>query len=174
MTQLETEFEGEVAAVSQKANRYGVKIGEDWYGGFGQCPVSKGSRVVLRFYEKGGWKNIVSIRLLEGEESVLTEEEMSAVLAQFRERSNAIAEECLRDSVLLLKGSGTAGAVTPRNVEDFAKELFQRRSVHITWYLNRYLAQKRLAWRKVRRPDPEAPAAEAEGAAALSSDEEAV
>ncbi|MBI4444309.1 MAG: hypothetical protein HY645_00250 [Acidobacteria bacterium] len=107
MDRIETEIHGEVEAVSQKANRYGVKIGETWYGGFGQCPVGKGSQVVLRFYEKDNWKNIVSIRHLE--EPGLSDDEMSEVLAQFRERSNAIAEECLRDAAQLLKGSGNHG-----------------------------------------------------------------
>jgi hypothetical protein len=61
MSNLVTEIEGIVSAVRQRANNYGVKIGDDWFADFGQCPVNEGDRVAVSFYEKDGWKNIKGI-----------------------------------------------------------------------------------------------------------------
>jgi len=61
-------IKGTVEAVSVKGTRYGIRIGEDWYNGFGDCDVKKDDIVDLDFKEteKNGtlFKNIAKINTI--------------------------------------------------------------------------------------------------------------
>lgn len=155
MTRIETEIEGVVSAVSQKDGRYAVKVGEQWHGGFGRCPVERGSSVLLRFYEKGEFKNIVSIRSTD---APLNELDMEELAQRFRERTNRVALECLEDAPRLLKECGVPGIVTPRNVSEFARELYARRAMHFS----RFVEEFRRHQSAVTRPASPPPAASVE------------
>jgi hypothetical protein len=58
-------MKGTVEAISMKENpeRYSLKIGEEWYSGFGRLPegIEKGSEVELEFVQKGIFRNIEKI-----------------------------------------------------------------------------------------------------------------
>ncbi len=58
-------IKGTVEAISEKGTRYGLKIGEEWYNGFGTCEVKKDDIVDLDFKEltKNGtlFRNIAKI-----------------------------------------------------------------------------------------------------------------
>lgn len=149
MSNLVTEIEGIVSAVSQREDRYGVKIGEDWFGGFGTCPVKKGDSVVVSFWERDGWKNIKGIRLLDPEEeSVPRDEELQELHQKIRQRNYEIAEQSIEDAKRLLAASGLRSAVTPQNVVHFAERLTERRIVHATKVIEEYLRRKRLEKKK--------------------------
>lgn len=47
-------IKGMVGAVSQKDKGYSVKIGEEWFSGFGKCPYSKGQDITLNYEDKEG------------------------------------------------------------------------------------------------------------------------
>lgn len=51
-------IKGKIEAVSQKDKTYGIKIGDDWYNGFGTCPHQKGQEVELEWEQRGDFKNI--------------------------------------------------------------------------------------------------------------------
>lgn len=54
---------GVVEAVAQHdERRYSVKIGGEWYGGFGTCPAEKGSVYVIEYALNGRFRNIRRIR----------------------------------------------------------------------------------------------------------------
>ena len=42
-------LKGKVEAVSDQGTRYGIKIGEDWYNGFGTCPFLKDDEVDIDY-----------------------------------------------------------------------------------------------------------------------------
>lgn len=53
---------GEVEAAAQNSEtRYGVRIGGLWFNGFGKCPVERGCNINLKYVERNGFRNIVSI-----------------------------------------------------------------------------------------------------------------
>ena len=125
------QIEGMVSAVSQRADRYGVKIGEDWYGGFGTCPVSRGDRVQLSFLEKGEWKNIASIKpLVDQPQAELSEAEIEQVQARIRQRNLALAEQSIDDAKRLLGNWRVRNAVTPQDMVRLAERLAERRILH--------------------------------------------
>jgi hypothetical protein len=142
------QIEGIVSAVSQRADRYGVKIGEDWYGGFGTCPVSRGDRVHLVFLEKGQWKNIASIApLVIQPQPELSDEEIAELQEKIRQRNYTIAEQSIEDAKQLLANSGLRDAATPRNVVTFAERLAERRILHASRLVEDYARKKRLEWK---------------------------
>jgi hypothetical protein len=146
------QIEGIVSAVSQRADRYGVKIGEDWYGGFGTCPVSRGDRVHLGFLEKGQWKNIANIEpLMMQPQPELSDEEIAELQEKIRQRNYTIAEQSIEDAKQLLANSGLRDAVTPRNVVTFAERLAERRILHASRLVEDYARKKRLEWKNAAR-----------------------
>ena len=149
-----TEIEGVVSAVRQRADNYGVKVGDDWYGGFGQCPVREGSRVAVKFYEKDGWKNLTSIRLLETEEPELDDAELAELFEKVRQQNYRIAAENVQDMKRLLAESGLRNAVSAQNVVRLAAPLTERRTLHISRVIDDYKRKKRL----IRRLAPQNPA----------------
>jgi len=54
---------GVVEAVApHDGGRYSVKVGGEWYGGFGTCPAEKGSVYVIDYALNGRFRNIKKIR----------------------------------------------------------------------------------------------------------------
>lgn len=143
MSEFPVEIEGVVSAVSQRANRYGVKIGDTWYGGFGSCPVERGSSVVVTFYQKDGWRNIRAIRLID-DESDLTPAEVEELQAKVRQRNFEIATESVEDAKRLLASSGVRSAVTAANVVRLAERLMERRILHLSRVLEDFLRRRRI------------------------------
>jgi hypothetical protein len=130
--------------VSQRTQNYSVKIGEDWYGGFGPCPVSRGQRVVVSFYEKDGWNNIGSIRsLMVQAEPELSESEIGDLQELIRQRNYEIAEQSIEDAKRLLANSGLRNAVTAQNVVTFAERLAERRILHASRIIEEFARKKR-------------------------------
>lgn len=57
---------GQVEATAQNApDRFGVRIGETWYDGFGACPVSRGDEVEVVYSENDRFHDIADVRLVE-------------------------------------------------------------------------------------------------------------
>ncbi len=53
---------GTVSAVNQReSNKYGVKINNEWYGGYGVCPVKKGDTASVEYKLNGKYRNIIKI-----------------------------------------------------------------------------------------------------------------
>ena len=63
---------GRVAAVSQKPDFYGFKVGNGWYGGHGSCPVQKGDEVEVQYVENGRFNDVEDIRILAAHEEELS------------------------------------------------------------------------------------------------------
>lgn len=56
---------GIVTTISQKEKGFGIALGKDnWYNGYGKCPVNKGDEVEIEYVEDGKWKNIKDIKVL--------------------------------------------------------------------------------------------------------------
>lgn len=55
---------GTVQALNQKEGKYGIKIGDQWYNGFGKGPM-KNSEVQVTYVSKGQWKNISAVTVLK-------------------------------------------------------------------------------------------------------------
>lgn len=65
VTQLKS-VRGVVEATAQNApDRYGVKIGQLWYDGFGPCPVARGQEVEVDYGESGRFRDVQEIRPAE-------------------------------------------------------------------------------------------------------------
>lgn len=58
-------FKGTVSQVSQKDGRYGIKIGEDWFNGFGEPGVKEGNEIEIDYEENGKWKNVTDVKVLD-------------------------------------------------------------------------------------------------------------
>lgn len=57
---------GLVEATAQNApDRFGVRIGEDWYDGFGSCPVNRGDEVEIQYFENDRFHNIAKVLVVE-------------------------------------------------------------------------------------------------------------
>jgi len=55
-------IEGIVQAIKQREKGYSILLdNEEWYSGFGKCPVDKGDKVSLEYKQKDQWKNITKI-----------------------------------------------------------------------------------------------------------------
>lgn len=57
---------GRVAKLSTQPDRYAVLVGTEWYSAFEKvCPVSEGQNVAIAYVEKGRFRNIVAVEVLE-------------------------------------------------------------------------------------------------------------
>jgi hypothetical protein len=58
-------IQGEVTSANETTkdgkDRYGVKLGGEWFNGFGKCPVKKGDKVNIEYITNGKWQNITNI-----------------------------------------------------------------------------------------------------------------
>lgn len=71
------ETDGVVEAVAQHdGGRYSVKVGGEWYGGFGTCPVEKGLACVIEYTVNGRFRNVKSIKELGTAVAQLFEEQL--------------------------------------------------------------------------------------------------
>jgi len=53
---------GEIAAISDKEGRWGIRIADDWYNGFGTIPnIQKGDLVDVEYTQKGTFKDVVKL-----------------------------------------------------------------------------------------------------------------
>jgi len=60
------QIKGLIEAVSNKIKgRYSLKIGKDWYSGFGSTEANKGDEVEIEFQENKGFLNIKKITVLK-------------------------------------------------------------------------------------------------------------
>ena len=55
---------GTVGPVSNKDGKYGFKINDDWYNGFGDCPVKRGDEVEVNFEINNNFKNVKSTKAI--------------------------------------------------------------------------------------------------------------
>jgi len=60
------EVTGKIQQVSQKEGKYGIKVGDIWYNGFGIAPGSEGDEVTFDFENSanGAWHNIRAVKNL--------------------------------------------------------------------------------------------------------------
>lgn len=52
---------GRIEAVAQREGKYGIRVGNDWFNGFGACTLKKGDEVEVEYEVKDSFKNIKSI-----------------------------------------------------------------------------------------------------------------
>ena len=57
-------IQGTVSAAKNKDGKFGIKIGEEWYNGFGEANCKKGDVVEVEFKQNGKWKNVDSIKVI--------------------------------------------------------------------------------------------------------------
>lgn len=53
------------AAAQNTPERYGLRIGGDWYDGFGDVPAARGDAVEVQYAENGRYRNVQSVRVVE-------------------------------------------------------------------------------------------------------------
>lgn len=69
--------DGVVEAVAQHdGGRYSVKLGGEWYSGFGSCPAQRGAAYVIEYTTNGRFRNVKSTKELETAEAGLYEQEL--------------------------------------------------------------------------------------------------
>lgn len=89
--------EGVIEAVSIRKNGYGVKIGDDWFGGLGNDRPLKGMRVSIDVEDKQvdgkTFHNIVSWKQLKGENEKVYENNEDKIIRQscLKAASNVVA-----------------------------------------------------------------------------------
>lgn len=86
---------GVVEATAQNApDRYGFRVGGEWYGGFGSCPVEKGDEVEVAYADNGRFHNVKEVRPVE-EEANSDGAEASAERSSVNSRiARAVALKC--------------------------------------------------------------------------------
>lgn len=103
---------GTVSAVKQHPSKYGIRMNEEWYGGFGQCPVKKGDRVIITYKLNGKYKNITTVEV--------TEE------AKIESRDNVVddihLQVCLKAAASVLSGSQK----TTEDLVSYTKDLYAK------------------------------------------------
>jgi hypothetical protein len=107
---------GVVEATAQNApDRYGLRIGGEWYDGFGSCPAGRGDAVEVVYSDKGRFHNVEEVRPAE-------------VDAEVAQRSSA--EDGARDSriarAVALKCAARLyadGWATAKEITDLAEKL---------------------------------------------------
>jgi len=129
---------GKVAAVTQRDDSYGVKIGKNWFNGFGKCNVEKGQFVSIDYdpVEKNGktFSNITGISEVAqpGIEKNLINEPPTNQTTEPKEDeeqekwNKRLCLEIARDVKLSLLACSTNDKeedVTPKDLADFAREL---------------------------------------------------
>ncbi len=63
MESIPETVEGAVEATAQNSeDRYGVRLGGEWFDGKGECPVARGERVKMVFMRTGRFNRILGVR----------------------------------------------------------------------------------------------------------------
>ena len=66
--QTNKQVEGTVEHTAQNTStRFGVKVDGQWYDGWGECPEVRGRNVRIEYREKGRFRDIQTIAVIEGE-----------------------------------------------------------------------------------------------------------
>ena len=119
MTEKVLEITGIVTQVSPKDGKYGFKIGEDWYNGFGDLPCEEGDTVKVKYIINKQWNNVEEVEVITS--APASQPEMS--------RSDAIGETALRrhklDCLLKSVDAWIAGMLEKEEVIDFGLGLFE-------------------------------------------------
>jgi len=103
---------GIVSATKQHSNKYGVLMNGEWYGGFGQCPVKKGDKVVINYKLNGKYKNIISVEINEDTETKNVDSVVDDIHLQV----------CLKAAASVLSGSQK----TTDELVSYAQELYTK------------------------------------------------
>lgn len=56
---------GTVEAVSNKDDKYGFRMNNVWYNGFGDSPVNRGEEVEVEYEVNGNFKNVRKVNILK-------------------------------------------------------------------------------------------------------------
>lgn len=109
---------GIISAVNQRdSSKYGVKIGAEWYGGYGACPVKKGDTASIEYKLNGKYRNIIKI-----------EREKEAE-AQPANRDNVVddihLQVCLKAAAQILTGTKVPASEVAQYSKELLKELWR-------------------------------------------------
>jgi len=108
---------GTVSAVNQReSNKYGVKIHNEWYGGYRVCPVNKGDTASVEYKLNGKYRNIIKIeREKEAETTPNT-------------RDNVVddihLQVCLKAAAQILTGTKVPASEVAQYSKELLKELW--------------------------------------------------
>ena len=116
--------QGTVEATAQNApNRFGVKIADKWFDGFGgQGPVQKGDEVEVAYVERGEFKNVKRIKVADVEDEndadTATEEIRGPTVSRI---NRAVALKCAARVVGARGGDGKSVIETARRFEEWLR-----------------------------------------------------
>jgi len=119
-------IQGVVKASAQNTpERFGLRIGPEWYDGFGECPVEKGAEVEVRYTDNGKYHDLQEVEVIgpgRAEEPVPSE---SASAASTVEES---AEVVRIARAVALKCAATVRSGSKVEAEDvvYDAEIFER------------------------------------------------
>jgi hypothetical protein len=95
--QLKT-IQGVVKATAQNApERFGLRIGPEWYDGFGECPVERGAEVEVRYTDNGKYHDLQEVAVVEpgrAEEPAVGESASVEESAEVVRITRAVALKC--------------------------------------------------------------------------------
>jgi hypothetical protein len=113
--------QGVVEATAQNSpSRYGIRVGELWYDGFGQCPVETGDEVEIDYVERGRFRNIEGLKRLESEEDAAEDAEEAPRAESVEARiARAVALKC----ATMLSTPGASSAEVLGLAQQFEKWL---------------------------------------------------
>ncbi|RJQ15781.1 hypothetical protein C4573_06540 [Candidatus Woesearchaeota archaeon] len=108
---------GIISAVNQReSNKYGVKIKDEWYGGYGVCPVKKGDTASIEYKLNGKYRNIIKIE---------REKETEATPNM---RDNVVddihLQVCLKAAAQILTGTKVPASEVAQYSRELLKELW--------------------------------------------------
>jgi len=63
-------MKGTINAVSQKEGKYGIRIGNTWYNGFGMAPGQKNDEIEFEYKDNNGFHNILKVISVNGQKYV--------------------------------------------------------------------------------------------------------
>jgi len=95
------EIKGIVSAVSHKDGRYGIKIGTEWFNGFGPAGCNKGDEVLLVFEKDDKWNNVETVTVV----SAGTTSSVGTSTSNQTSRTNVDAGNILQRAIELLNSS---------------------------------------------------------------------
>lgn len=162
---------GAVEAIAQhEKNRHSIKVGGEWYSGFGACPVEKGKVYVIDYVMRGEFRNLRRMRevsdeldeITDGEttdeagdvtareanhvrfeswkQGTMTAADEQTIQAEIRSRNMRIAAESIRDAKHLLEQEFRSPM--PHNVLELAIYLSERRTPHVSKSYDEFLRAK--------------------------------
>lgn len=106
-------IKGIVSAVKNRETNYSIKVGDDWFGGYGKAPCKKGDEVEVEYEENGKWKNISDVKILSS--SPYFEEPTISVTGKDY-RINVDAGNILQREVDILNGIEGMNVITATKI----------------------------------------------------------